>query len=116
MSSDMYNGLSITQTHRLQLNPQLLQSISVLCMNTTELGSYVERLYQENPCIERREPVVSDEMLKVLKEYRSRDYQGTAVGSGKRRQEPSIPDPVPRQMTKTKVLETSFHRVMLMII
>ncbi|MDO5775849.1 MAG: RNA polymerase factor sigma-54 [Eubacteriales bacterium] len=84
MSSDMYNGLSITQTHRLQLNPQLLQSISVLCMNTTELGSYVEKLYQENPCIERREPVISDEMLKVLKEYRSRDYQSSAVGGGKK--------------------------------
>lgn len=74
MSPDVFNKLEITQTHRLQLNAQLLQSMSVLCMNTAELGNYIDKVYQENPCIEKSEPVISEEMLRVLKDYRSRDY------------------------------------------
>ena len=77
--NDIANSLHISQTQRLQLNPQLLQSISVLCMNTAELTSYVDKLYQENPCIEKQEPVISEEMMRVLKDYRGRDHMGTAV-------------------------------------
>ncbi len=72
--SDIFNSLQISQTQRLQLNPQLLQSISVLCMNTAELNRYVDKLYQENPCIEKQEPVISEEMLKVIREYRRSDH------------------------------------------
>ena len=77
--SDINNSLHISQTQRLQLNPQLLQSISVLCMNAAELTSYVDKLYQENPCIEKQEPVISEEMMRVLKDYRSGDHIGGAV-------------------------------------
>lgn len=76
---DIGNSLHISQTQRLQLNPQLLQSISVLCMNTAELTSYVDKLYQENPCIEKQEPVVSEEMVRVLKDYRRGDHIGAAL-------------------------------------
>ncbi len=82
--SDIVNSLQINQSQRLQLNPQLLQSISVLCMNTAELTSYVDKVYQENPCIEKQEPIISEEMMKVLKNYRSRDHIGGAVHGDKR--------------------------------
>ncbi len=82
--SDIANSLHISQTQRLQLNPQLLQSISVLCMNTAELTNYVDKLYQENPCIEKQEPVISEEMMRVLKNYRGRDHMGAAIhGDGR---------------------------------
>ncbi len=81
--SDISNSLQISQTQRLQLNPQLLQSISVLCMNTAELTSYVDKLYQENPCIEKTEPVISEEMLRVLKDYRGSRIGGAVHDSGR---------------------------------
>lgn len=82
--SDISNSLQISQTQRLQLNPQLLQSISVLCMNTAELTNYIDKLYQENPCIERTEPVISEEMLRVIKDYRGSDRMSTVLHGNSR--------------------------------
>lgn len=50
-------------------------------MNTAELGGYIDKIYRENPCVEKKEPVVSDEMMKVLREYRRQDY--AAYGDGR---------------------------------
>jgi len=64
------NSNEISQEHRLQLNPQLIQSMSVLCMNSAELEDYIDRLYKENPCIERTEISLSGEMMEILSRYR----------------------------------------------
>ncbi len=91
----MRTGLSakieIKQLQRLQLNPQLLQSIAVLCMNNTELAGYIDKLYQENPCIEKSEPEIPEEMLQVISRYRSSDYSA-ASGQGPGRSHSIRPD------------------------
>ncbi len=79
MSGELFNKIEIKQFQRLQLNPQLLQSMAVLCMGNAELVSYIDKLYQENPCIEKSDPEIPEDMMRVLAQYRSSDY-GNAHG------------------------------------
>ncbi len=74
MRTGLSTKIEIKQLQRLQLNPQLLQSIAVLCMNNSELSNYIDKLYQENPCIEKSEPEIPEEMLQVISHYRASDY------------------------------------------
>ncbi len=89
MGAELFNKIEIKQFQRLQLNPQLLQSMAVLCMGNSELVSYIDRLYQENPCIEKGEPEIPEDMMRVLSEYRAGDYAaaGHEGGAGKRRRD-----------------------------
>ena len=51
--------LSLKQS--LQLNPQLLQRISILQMSALELNHYIRELVQENPAAELVEPTLSQD-------------------------------------------------------
>ncbi|MDD5832595.1 MAG: RNA polymerase factor sigma-54 [Clostridiales bacterium] len=80
MGTELLNQISLRQYQRLQLSPQLMQSITVLCMNTDELCNYIDSLYKENPCIEKKDPEISEEMMKVLSGFRGTEYR-TVKGS-----------------------------------
>lgn len=49
--------LELRQQQELRLTPQLLQSMEVLQMNAQELLDYLSRAVEENPLLERQEPV-----------------------------------------------------------
>ena len=76
MSSGLFNSITIKQLQKLQLNPQLMQSMMVLCMNTEELIRHIDELYRENPCIEKSEAVIPEEYLHVIAEFRNFAYAG----------------------------------------
>lgn len=49
-----YN-LSLEQTQKLVMTPELRQAIAILQMSTVELGQYIEQQLQSNPMLELRE-------------------------------------------------------------
>ena len=58
--------LTLSQKQALQLNPQLLQNMSVLQMGALELNHYIRQLVQENPAAELTEPSCSCEDYEEL--------------------------------------------------
>jgi RNA polymerase sigma-54 factor len=48
-------GLNLEQTQKLNLTPELRQSITVLQLSSLELNRYIEQQLQENPLLELRE-------------------------------------------------------------
>ena len=77
MNEQLYltNSFDLKQEQGLKLNPQQVQSLSVLCMNNTELADYIDTLYKENPCIEKTEPEITPEMMQVLSQYKNAEKE-----------------------------------------
>ena len=55
MSGELFNKIEIKQFQRLQLNPQLLQSMAVLCMGNAELVSRSLAGIRKNGLVKRLE-------------------------------------------------------------
>lgn len=81
--------LSITQTQKLKMTPELIQAIKILQFNSQDLETYVEEQILSNPVLETTEPEPNqdeqkrDEALSdILKEYVKDDYKNKIKSSG----------------------------------
>ena len=66
-------GLTIEQTQKLTMTPELIQAIRILQFNTQELDSFVQEEILENPVLEFDKKHV--ESLAALQENLSEDYE-----------------------------------------
>lgn len=66
-------GLTIEQTQKLTMTPELIQAIRILQFNTQELDSFVQEEILENPVLEFDKKRV--ESLASLQEHLSEDYE-----------------------------------------
>ena len=53
-------GLTLSQTQKLVMTPELRQAITILQLSTLELGQYIENQLLENPLLD-----VSDDIFKM---------------------------------------------------
>ena len=65
-------GLTIEQTQKLTMTPELIQAIRILQFNTQELDSFVQEEILENPVLEFDKKHL--ESLAALQEHISEDY------------------------------------------
>ena len=61
MSMKLGYDLTIEQTQKLVMTPELIQAIQILQFNTQELDSYIQEQLLANPVLEQAAPEVSDE-------------------------------------------------------
>ena len=87
----MKPGLSLKLSQHLTLTPQLQQSIRLLQLSTLELNQELERFLQENPLLERDEPMDTGGMPPGAGESSQTD---TAIESLPHRQMTPRPSPI----------------------
>lgn len=80
-------GLTIEQTQKLTMTPELIQAIRILQFNTQELDSFVQEELLENPVLEldgkkREEPPI-DIQQKIAEEYEHDNYKQWEYSSDK---------------------------------
>lgn len=79
-------GLTIEQSQKLVMTPELIQAIQILQFNTQELESYVQEQLLTNPVLENEvpsEPVKVEKIVEQLKEDTSeKEFQEKIVEQG----------------------------------
>ena len=66
--------LTIEQTQKLSMTPELIQAIQILQFNSQELTDYIQNELLENPVLEAEKPDIGEE-IDIREKIAESDYE-----------------------------------------